>query len=249
MKKRLFISSILMTLVLLVAITTATFAWYSAANNGVQKSASGGVTTITSQTNVSLAKQTINVVVAREGSENMALTHATDGTHFESKGLINGQPIVETNPNVVGQYKITVTWANTELTQEQKQALGGNSVEVVLRADGNLKLLLDKSARGGSNNEAVGNVTVTITWVYDADETSAGADGISYGHFTFEAVDSKAETPNTVTLVVASGSNIAFGGFAIEPNNLSGAEFESTSDTGYTDEALHSADGITVDPS
>jgi len=37
MKKRLFISSILMTLVLLVAITTATFAWYSATAAGANK--------------------------------------------------------------------------------------------------------------------------------------------------------------------------------------------------------------------
>jgi len=50
MKKRLFISSILMTLVLLVAITTATFAWYTASSYSASGSSTQAITTVKNST-------------------------------------------------------------------------------------------------------------------------------------------------------------------------------------------------------
>ena len=53
MKKRLFISSILMTLVLLVAITTATFAWYQAAlSAGIAQDSATSASLTTMQSHV-----------------------------------------------------------------------------------------------------------------------------------------------------------------------------------------------------
>ena len=51
MKKRMFLSTILMTLVLLLAVTTATFAWYSAATGAGHSEEGAAVNTITTATN------------------------------------------------------------------------------------------------------------------------------------------------------------------------------------------------------
>jgi len=224
MKKRLFISSILMTLVLLVAITTATFAWYSVSSAGINKSASGSVAEIKSSTDVSLSGQTVSITLARTGTESLALTKgdASGGT-YKSVALINGnKELQETNANVMGTFTITLASSGlAALSQEQKAALDQQSFTATLTPTGNVVLLKAGTSRGDVSNEVSAAVTLTVKWVYDSTESSAGADEITYGHFEVTNNDD-------LTLTHTAGSLVWTGKFAVLPNNPSGAEYIHT---------------------
>lgn len=67
MKKRMFLSTILMTLVLLVAVTTATFAWYTASDATV-KFENPGIDVSASETTLSVGEVTIKVSLSNPTS-------------------------------------------------------------------------------------------------------------------------------------------------------------------------------------
>ena len=105
MKKRMFLSTILMTLVLLVALTTATFAWYTASTaddatlEGVQN-----VAIATSDAEYSVGAGTIKVSLS-DVTEQVGPTNQAG----EIKYLINGVPTLVT-PNGTYLTKGTVKW-------------------------------------------------------------------------------------------------------------------------------------------
>lgn len=104
MKKRMFLSTILMTLVLLVAVTTATFAWYTATTKGATV-----VSTDTSS--IKSATQTVDLgaitatITLKDASNNVKLTDVRGHSYYYA-----GDPTVEANKKKLSLTQ--ATWAD-----------------------------------------------------------------------------------------------------------------------------------------
>lgn len=109
MKKRMFLSTILMTLVLLLAVTTATFAWYEVSSTGKTANLSTPDATVTTVGGTfEAAAVTLNGSLVVEPS--VALTKASDGKSYV---LVNGQNVVAQNDgtiNKVGLATLSILW-------------------------------------------------------------------------------------------------------------------------------------------
>jgi len=153
MKKRLFISSILMTLVLLVAITTATFAWYSAtsASATLTPGSTGTITakssgysagdlTITGEFTGDLASAcTLDLTdvngktYVRSGSTNLEVSSAQSKTFATGtivatlSGAANASN--EQRANFAGTYTVTVTaGAHVRITDDADAKFAAASI-------------------------------------------------------------------------------------------------------------------------
>ena len=145
MKKRMFLSTILMTLVLLMAVVTATFAWYTASTDSVS---AGSVTDHAMSTNksVSVGAITIDMTVSAEAVKLSATDGTTkawsqDGTYLISENIAVGD---------LAQYysAVTVTVTKIYLTEDDsKTALNAEALKAYagtynfkVTADGQAKL-------------------------------------------------------------------------------------------------------------
>lgn len=85
MKKRMFLTTVLMTLVLLLAVTTATFAWYAAVEGNV----SGKVTTeeiVTSSNTYTVGALKIEVVFNNQDLDNLGPVGEDGSVQFRTSG-------------------------------------------------------------------------------------------------------------------------------------------------------------------
>ena len=88
-KKLLLASVAAMGALALGVGATSTFAWYTV-NASVSRNVSGNLGEIVTSCDLNLSGQQIDITLAREDSGNMALTHATGDTSYESVVLANG---------------------------------------------------------------------------------------------------------------------------------------------------------------
>jgi len=176
MKKRLFISSILMTLVLLVAITTATFAWYKASNTG---SAAGNVTATgtlsASNQTVSLGQVKINVAVHTGFDDNkvLVLTNMAGRSYYVVGG--NATEIMADDFSTGNNHKqgtatfdVTITGRNAadtedvSLTADMLAGVQGTYI-VSVAASGAVKLALAKTSQASELGTSASSASVNFT--------------------------------------------------------------------------------------
>ena len=138
MKKRMFLSTILMTLVLLVAVTTATFAWYSAAQGAANLTSSDQASVAAKTETVELGSVTFTV--SFDG-----VTDAFDGVDLTDESgksyYWTGSKSVEyTAAKAYGTASATVT-ASVAEGEDLEDALvnlvgAGKTVTLVITASG-----------------------------------------------------------------------------------------------------------------
>lgn len=122
MKKRMFLSTILMTLVLLVAVTTATFAWYQAtagsltANDTDESSISTAVNPYESGA--------FTVTVEFGATTGTPILTNADGETYYYAGAVTGSEVLDSNPagavSAAADFTVTVSYDNTQgLTDDE----------------------------------------------------------------------------------------------------------------------------------
>ena len=122
MKKRMFLTTVLMTLVLLVAVTTATFAWYTA-SSGNAELGQHTVTVDTADDTISIGNVKLNIALS-----NVSTDVGPSDKALGSEGKVifvvgNAQRVVEAPYELEG----TATWKIT--AEMAKTVVDGNVTE------------------------------------------------------------------------------------------------------------------------
>jgi len=168
MKKRLFISSILMTLVLLVAITTATFAWYSAASGAGAVSSSTTGTLTAEGSAGTLGSLEFEFSFAGTGTSSaikpVELTDDSGDTYVLNS---SGTPMLATNQAELFKVEtLTVTLTGIEYAGETVASANWGDYQgtytITLKASGKAKLAKTEAAAKTASLEAEVSFTVII---------------------------------------------------------------------------------------
>lgn len=185
MKKRMFLSTILMTLVLLVALTTATFAWYqaSAGDYALTENAATGKLNVADN---SLAAGKVTVTVTwGEKSSNVNYTD-TNGDSYYYNGLVDeAHKVKVASPVATGTAAFTLSLVGNDL--DKKAAAG--TYTITFTADGEVKIGNSVSAAIAISNSGS---TATHTFTIDSNgNISVGSQGSVI--FGFMGTDAKQE--------------------------------------------------------
>ena len=195
MKKRMFLSTILMTLVLLVALTTATFAWYTVSSSG----------------SASLAATSEDLVTVKGSYTAGAVTLVGDITTSDSVALTdeNGVSWVIANGNLVkaqndaeldkiGTATLSISWPELTGTAEEKlaQKLAYAGTYTVTISGDRVKLSKTNDAEDDENvwaYEATAGAAIELTvTISDVD----GSISIENGGVFYFAVDGEGAVDN-----------------------------------------------------
>lgn len=159
MKKRLLISSVLMSAVLACALGTGTYAWYAASGAGGSISAdaytSGTISTTTAEGTVGGYKLAITVTPGTA----ILLSDEDDGKAY----VMVGEDVVEAaTQNVVGTYTVSIDWAAGSDNVTARKELAGD-YEFTITAAGSAKLLKNSSSALKANVADSHTVVVTVS--------------------------------------------------------------------------------------
>lgn len=135
MKKRMFLSTILMTLVLLVAVTTATFAWYVVQPGSAGYGSPDSSSIKTTATNgVSVGGVTFSIEFIDEASETLVLTDNSGLTGYMA-GIkpVTGLEIPD-GQDGYGQFKVKVTANLTKGDETDQEYAARNTPENIKQA-------------------------------------------------------------------------------------------------------------------
>ena len=185
MKKRMFLSTILMTLVLLLAVTTATFAWYKAEQGNVDLTSTDTASLTANTTTVTLGAVTFTVEFGSvtEGtkptytSDAFAGTALTDGAGV-SKYWTGSAAVPYEATNKVGVAKATVTASVAEgenLSAALVNLYGSGKTTVVLTIKAGGQVTVEKAEADLFDEESPLSVANTITFelALDANGTTS----------------------------------------------------------------------------
>lgn len=158
MKKRLLITSALMTAVLGASLATGTYAWYAATTTGGLNAAESNATvTTTSQSHTVGSDASVELVfTAHAGNDKVELTNSDGVTMYIDA---NGNKYTKTTGDGTGGYDISAEWVGT-VSDDTKAALETKTVTFVVSADGQVKLLTEDDA---SKRDADNEIEITVT--------------------------------------------------------------------------------------
>ena len=149
MKKRLLISSVLMSAVLACALGTGTYAWYAASGGAGASVNSTGTTTGTLETASAagtIGAYELSITVTPSGSIQLS---NDDGVSYV---MVGTQAVQAATQNVTGTYTVDVKWADevdgytgADYNDEAKKELKGDYT-FTITAEGCAKLLDDEGA-------------------------------------------------------------------------------------------------------
>ena len=165
MKKRMFLTTILMTLVLLVAVTTATFAWYSAAQGDANLSATDNATVAAKTDTITLGDLTFDVEFV--GVD--ASFGGVDLTNDQGKSYYwTGSEAVEYTAQKsygTAQVKVTANVADdADLAAALQNLYGsGTTVTLVVTAAGQVIVAKDASAVFSSEKGNAIEFSITLS--------------------------------------------------------------------------------------
>lgn len=220
MKKRMFLSTILMTLVLLLAVTTATFAWYQAQAGSVAYTNNTDSDNSLKTVANSYVTGSFEVTVELGTPSGAPVLTNADGETYYYAGAVNGAEIKDTDAGAKSgscAFTVKVTYGGSGLTDAEIADLWtqlGESVTVTI-----------------SDNSGYSNGAGLKFWE-DAAHQSAWADGEATATFTFEktaltfngsvatigtgtvyygakGVDDLAQTPSDVYVMLATVAKTA----------------------------------------
>ena len=165
MKKRLLISSVLMSAVLACALGTGTYAWYQADRAGDTVSKATGtsalIETESEGLTVGATDTKVTIVFAGENKD-LELTNSAGETYYVDT---NGKLHEKTGESVkkVGSFALSATWENgTAPSEDVLAAIEGEEVTFTLGATGTLRLLETNNAADGLEEDETLTVTVKI---------------------------------------------------------------------------------------
>ena len=193
MKKRMFLSTILMTLVLLVALTTATFAWYSATTS--EATFVGDTTKVTtSDSTFSVGALTFTLDLG-PATANVGPTDQEGNIYviIDNKEQLIGQKIYEKSGSF--SWTVTATVADNNLTLSQALAsLNGTSYTVTFEGP-NVRLSV---ASGDAAIAAANDANATVTF------SVSGGQLVNASGTVYFAVDSTVTSNQTECTVAGS---------------------------------------------
>ena len=199
MKKRLLISSVLMSAVLACALGTGTYAWYSAgtAAAGLSAESTGHIET----------KEDYDVTGASFDVEWGEWTEiALSNNAGKSYHLEGGVAVEDASAVVEAKNTFTISWDSNATPGQQAAAVG--SYTVTLTPSANVRL--SKSAKGTNGQETAEAITFTITVAPDG--TISGGEQDFYYAIRATKTDTtgssltaeEAHTADTITIAVAA---------------------------------------------
>lgn len=216
MKKRMFLSTILMTLVLVVALTTATFAWYQATAGQVGYGDADTATINTAANSYATGDFTVSVEFGVPSGAPV-LTDSLGKTYYYA-GEVSGAEILDGSAGPKsGSVVITVkvTYGGAGLSDEEIADLWGQldeNVKVVitdgstsLGAGAGLKFWKDAAHQ---TNWVDGEATVTYTFNHTDLVFTAGVATIDTAtlYYGAKGVDDLAQSPADQYTMVATAS-------------------------------------------
>ena len=180
MKKRMLLSTVLMTLVLLLAVTTATFAWYQATSQGISVS-NNNTSVSTTDAKYQIGGVTFDVTWAAINDTCEELTDASGNVYY----IYNGTKVLKSvdasakyGTAVISSIKLAASAKegdpNYNLPEGTIASLAGNyEITVTATSTGN-RLCVSNSAGVATSNtcklsctiDSNGNVTITSANVY-----------------------------------------------------------------------------------
>mgnify|MGYP003291101262 CR=1 FL=1 len=207
MKKRMFLTTALMALVLLVAVTTATFAWYQAAEGG--KTAIVETQDITtSSTEFKAGAVTVKFTLSNP-TTNVGPTDQAGNIKYKTQNgaLVTAPSDTYTKEGTV-QWTVTVEKTDANMTIEEAYALLKG--EYVVQVSGSSMRFDESNAIGAADTDTV-SVSFKITEAGIVLGTNTAASSIN-GQIKF-AVNSSYET---------KGGTLTIGGtFTTKPTDVS----------------------------
>lgn len=219
MKKRMFLSTILMTLVLVVALTTATFAWYQATAGTVGYGSADDATISTAANSYASGDFTVNVEFGVPSGAPV-LTNTLGQTYYYA-GEVSGAEILDGTAGPKSgsvAFTVTVTYGGTGLSDEEIADLWsqmGENVQVVitdgsegLGAGAGLKFWKDAAHQ---TEWVDGAATLTYTFNLAAVSFTSGTGQIGTGtvYYGAKGVDDLAQSPSDAYKMVATASQAA----------------------------------------
>lgn len=214
MKKRLLISSVLMSAVLACALGTGTYAWYSATSNASASvgtnttgdlSAAGSTIAAGSYTinlGVSLAKSTLelsHVVTTQEASSGLnGVTAPAAGELVYgviNQGVANMAKVETANlANYVTTYSVSASWETAPTNPADMEYFKNKTFTVDIGVEGNAKLLANSSVTGNENKTSD---TVTFTITYEDSAWKFTPTALNYGYVHIEPTSISENESNT----------------------------------------------------
>ena len=201
MKKRLLISSVLMSAVLACALGTGTYAWY-------QTNVSGTLGATSSQGEVSTSSQThsfggdASVQIKFDAGANNSKVELTDENgatqYVDANGNLYTLPTNEGTR--YGTYTISAIWVG-EPSAETKAALQGQSVTFVISGSEHVHLLTTANAADRDDDNEI-EVTVTV----GAGGTSLTVDSVASKdiYYSVSPTTKSAKEPANVTGTISA---------------------------------------------
>lgn len=184
MKKRLLISSVLMSAVLACALGTGTYAWYEATTAGGAVSANTASATVaTGDYAANVGSLAVNFTIV--ASQDVALTDPDTG--LLSKVMVGTEALDAVDAKKVGTYTVTCAWADTYNEAARKEV--ANTYTVTLDTEGLVVLLSENNSAKEKEVD-----TITITYTVDSNGAVSVTDG-GTGYFAVRAASTTAEEP------------------------------------------------------
>lgn len=168
MKKRMFLSTILMTLVLLVAVTTATFAWYTASSSVAAKQTQDQMNSITAASNEYGVSGNVTFALQFGGTDynstptesyNSKVLSNRFGKTYYYVGSVKTEDTSSTIASKVGTGTVTIT---TAATQQQLQALAnGATVKYQIKLVAGGQMVVDTTTTSAAGVDHDDNEQIT----------------------------------------------------------------------------------------
>ena len=222
MKKRMFLSTILMTLVLLLAVTTATFAWYQAQAGNVGYGSAPEQSVTTAANGYNAGGFQVNVAFGELGANAPVLTDASGKTYYYA-GDKDGAEILDSSAapksNTVA-FTVTVTYTGditdddaladlwTQLGENVKVTFTDGSTGAHITAGGGLKFWKDATHQ---TEWAEGAANVVYTFANAPIEFTDGSATIGSGtlYYGAKGVNDFIQTPADAYKIVATAAKNA----------------------------------------
>lgn len=167
MKKRLLITSALMTAVLGASLATGTYAWYSATEGTFVKGAMGSETISTVDNAYSVGDITLNVVFADPSGE--VKLSDTDGYSYVWVGGVKTKDtsVAQNDASMYGTIGVSITATTTRgnATADELKAIKG-TYNLTVTASGQAKISLESGAAAIAATK--GNTATIVVTISDA---------------------------------------------------------------------------------
>ena len=208
MKKRLLITSALMTAVLGASLATGTYAWYEATSNAEVSSTASSSTFNTSSQGHEIGGAGEIRLTFTGGNANIELTNGDGVTKYmdENDNYYVKEVAVSTQ---VGTYTISAEWceANAATNTDMHKALAGQSVYFLVSTNAPIVILNSNTDVKDSNKDADQKLYVKVTVKTDG---TLQVEGDTTLHYAVRANETEIETSVSGTITSSASTKDAY---------------------------------------